>query len=337
MLSIVDRFDRQLEEAVEIGERFDPGPILGPIQSVVACGLGGSAIGADLLRSFYLNRISFPLLVNRGYRLPGFVDENTLVLACSYSGNTEETLSAYQDAENRRAQIVCVTSGGSLERRATEAGYPVVKVPGGMPPRTALGYSMVPLLSVLHKMDLTHNWIDEVNEAVNTVRARLGDYRLDVPFDDNPAKQLAANLWGRVTVVYGSQDRLENIARRWSGQFNENSKQLSYFSSIPEMNHNEVVGWKHPADHLRQLNLVFLRDRDDHHQIQRRISVNRQDLGSLAGYCTEVWTDRGGWFSRLMGLTILADYTSIYLAFLNGEDPTPVKAIDLLKARLMSS
>jgi glucose/mannose-6-phosphate isomerase len=337
MLSIVGHFDRQLSEALEIGAQMDVPSEGPPIRSVLISGLGGSAIGGDFIRTYLGSELKVPLLVNRNYFLPGWVDDSTLVLMSSYSGNTEETISAFHEARRNDGRVVCITSNGELLRLAREYGYPCIVIPGGRPPRTALGYSAIPLLMLLARLGVAPDKSEEVERSLPWVRRKIQFYGPDSPIEENPAKSLALQLHGQIPVIYGSQDRLDTVAIRWRGQFAENGKQLVYSAALPEMNHNEIVGWRHPGMVLRQLMPVFLRDLEDHPRVQIRAEITREVLASKAGTVLEYWTDGDSWLERLWTLILLGDYASMYLAFLNNEDPTPVEAIEVLKNRLKES
>jgi glucose/mannose-6-phosphate isomerase len=337
MLSIVGRFDEQLSEALQIGGQVEMPLQAPPVRSVLISGLGGSAIGGDFIRTYLGADLKVPLLVNRSYSVPGWVDDSTLVLMSSYSGNTEETIAAFHEARKKSSRIVCITSNGELLRLAREHSFPCILIPGGRPPRTALGYSVVPVLILLARLGLAPDKVEEVERSLPWVRRKIQAYGPESPIEENPAKSLALQINQQIPVIYGSQDRLETIAIRWRGQFAENSKQLVYSAALPEMNHNEIVGWRHPGLVLRQFMPIFLRDLEDHPRVQIRAEITRDLLAGKAGSVLEYWTDGDTWLERLWTLILLGDYASVYLAFLNNEDPTPVEAIEELKNRLKES
>ena len=334
MLAILSRFDGQLEEALEIGLSASLAEASSPIENVLVCGLGGSAIGGDFLQAYLGGSLKTPFVVNRGYSIPGFAGPSTLVFICSYSGNTEETLSAFGEAQEAGCQVICSTSGGRLKELADQHGYPCLQLPGGFPPRTALGYSSIPLLVALSRLGLVSDRCEEVRQSLPWVRSCIERYGEQSPSQENVAKILALQVHQKIPIVYGSQGRLEMVAVRWRGQFSENAKQLAYSSVLPEMNHNEIVGWRHPAAHLHYLLPVILRDRDDHLRVQLRAEITAEVLREESGSCLEYWSDGEGWLQRLWALILLGDYASIYLALLNEEDPTPVEIIESLKQRL---
>lgn len=333
MLGVLEGFDRQVTEAYDIGLRVNlpPAP---EVRNLVVCGMGGSAIGGDLLRAYLGSRLKIPLIVSRHYGVPGFVGPTTLAFLCSYSGDTEETLSAFEDARREGARVVCLSSNGELLNRGREAGYPCLEIPGGRPPRTAVGYLSMPVLAVLERWGLIPGRPREIEGCLEAVRRKLAEYGAASPAVRNPAKQLAEGLKGKIPIIYGSQDRLEAVAARWRAQICENAKQLAYFGALPEMNHNEIVGWKHPRASLRRLAPIFLRDREDHPRIQPRVEMTRKMLEEYCAVALEYWSEGESWLERLWSLILLGDYASVYLAILNDEDPSPVQAIDELKGRL---
>lgn len=334
MLGYLGRFDRQLGRALKIGNQVDLPALPAGVRSVAVSGMGGSAASGDFLQAYLGRELKVPLWVNRNYGAPGFVGPETLSLLCSYSGNTEETVSAFQAAHAAGASIVCISSGGTLGRLAREHGHPWARIPGGQPPRSALGYLSFPCLAILNRLSLIPSRERELAQGLEWVGDRIQAYGPAQASSGNPAKQAAQALHGKIPFVYGSQDRLELVARRWCGQFAENGKQLSSWKALPEMNHNEVVGWKHPADLLGRILPVFLRDPEDHPRTRLRLDWTRRFLSRRSGTTLEYWTEGESWLDRLLMLILLGDYASVYLGLLNGEDPSPVAAIDELKDEL---
>ena len=334
MLEILGRFDQQLEQALDIGQDVTVSPEGQPVEKILLCGMGGSAIGGDLLRAYLGRDMKLPFLVNRNYSLPGFVDASTLVLVASYSGQTEETLSSFTQAREAGARIICLTSGGTLGQLAEQHGVPCARIPEGYPPRSALGFCSIPFLACLSSLDLLADRSGELRRSIGLVRRKIQNYGPLTPISKNPAKRLALSLKDRIPIVFGSASHLEMVAIRWRGQFSENGKQLAYSSALPEMNHNEIEGWTHPPTLLRQLVPIFLRDGDDHPKTQARIDVTRGLLSEKVDSALEFWTDGESWIDRLWSLILLGDYASVYLAFLNQVDPTPVQVIERLKTRL---
>ncbi len=304
------------------------------IENVVLCGLGGSAIGGDVVRSAAGESLRVPFLVSRDYTLPSFVAPSSLVFACSYSGNTEETLASYDEACRRGAAMFCITSGGGLAERARDDGHTVIPLPPGLPPRAALGFSSILLLGALCALGLIPDPSAQLEEAVRLLDALVLRYRGDVPSESNRAKSMATSLQGRIVAVYGSSGILDAAAARWRGQIEENAKNLAFHHVIPEMNHNELVGWSKPEEELSRLAVVFLRDRREHPQVRRRFEATIETIAPRAGAVHEVWSEGESLLARILSVICLGDFVSLYLAYLNKVDPTPVDAIESLKQRL---
>lgn len=323
----------QCEEAYRIGQAA-PLPKVTGIRQVVVCGIGGSAIGADLLRGFAEREIAVPFLVNRAYHLPAFVGRDTLVIASSYSGNTEETLSAYAEARQRGAVMMAIASGGELERRAAADAIPFCRIPGGYSPRAALGYSFTPLLAIFSRLGLIRDRSADLAEAVRVMQEMRSGLLPETPAAQNPAKQLAERLYGRLPFFYGASPWSAVVAYRWKGQFNENAKNLSHSNAFPELNHNETVGWEFPTSLTTQTEVVLLRDREDHPKVQKRFEVTADIMRPHVSGITQVWSTGESVLARLFSLIYHGDFTSYYVALLNGVDPTPVKVIDHLKGEL---
>ena len=323
----------QCLKAYEIGRKAAV-PALPEVQNIVVTGLGGSAIGGDLLRVYCQERLGVPVVVNRDYTLPAFAGAKTLIFAVSYSGNTEETLNAYQQAREEGCALVALTSGGKLQALAAADGVPVVQVPSGLAPRAATGYLFIPMLAILESFGMLAGVAGEVAELARELETYRAAYGLETPEEKNPAKQLALAFKDRIPVVWGASGTTEVVAQRWKGQVNENAKAPAYWNVFPELNHNEVVGFEKPEELLRQLWVVFLRDREDHPRVSYRMEVTRQIIEKKVAGVTEVTSTGAGMLARLYSLIYLGDWTSAYLAVLYGIDPGPVKVIDYLKGEL---
>jgi glucose/mannose-6-phosphate isomerase len=336
MRSLLESFPEQVMAAAHAG-RYLSLPAPGEIKVIVVTGLGGSAMGGDLVRAIAESQLRYPLVVNRNYDLPGFVDGSTLVLACSYSGNTEETLSAYEKARRAKASIVCITSGGKLEATAIANGHPVLRMPGGLPPRAALGHSLIALLAAMQAMRIMPDMSESIQETIELLKTLRDRYKTDNPESSNAAKKLASSLCGKVVTIYGSDGIMEAAAYRWRSQIAENAKNLASHHVLPEMNHNELVGWLYPEEVLRKIGVVFLRDKEDHPQIQRRFDLTRDLIAGKSGSLHEIWSEGKSLLARVLSVIYLGDYVSLYLAYLNNTDPTPVVVIDYLKKNLSTT
>jgi glucose/mannose-6-phosphate isomerase len=332
MWSLIDTFPSQIQSAMNMIQRLALGACP-EIKNIIVTGLGGSAIGGDVVRSA-ASSLEIPLLVSRDYFLPHFVNSSTLVLACSYSGGTEETLSAYAQAKRARANIVCITSGGRLAQLAKNDGYPTVILPGGLPPRSALGYSTIALLGVLGALDLLPEISEALHETADTLAILGKRYGFETPEAENQAKTIAGSLHGKIVAIYGSNGLLDSASLRWRGQIEENAKTLAFHHVLPEMNHNELVGWQFPAQVLQNIGVVFLRDRMEHPQVQRRFELTKEIIKPKAGVVHEVWSEGSSPLARIFSVIYLGDFVSLYMAYLNEIDPTPVQVIEMLKQKL---
>jgi glucose/mannose-6-phosphate isomerase len=335
MRLLIESFPQQIESAASAGQKVLI-PLPSEIRALVVTGLGGSAIGGDLLRSIAGPQLKLPLVVNRDYDLPGFLDSSSVLFACSYSGNTEETLSAYAQARGAHASIICITSGGRLEQMASADGVPALLIPAGLPPRAALGHSLITLMAAVQALGLIPKIDESVGETVELLKLLRTRYGLQNPEKTNRAKTLASSLRGKIVAIYGSSGMTEGTAFRWRTQIAENAKNLAFHHVLPEMNHNELVGWVYPQDVLRSIGVILLRDKGDHAQVQRRFDLTRELIKGKAGVLHEVWSEGNTRLARLMSLIYLGDFVSLYLSYLNEVDPTPVKVIDYLKRELGS-
>lgn len=330
MLRLICDFYKQAEEAVEIAGRSKFSREYADAENIVVAGLGGSAIGGDLLFTYLAEELKIPFHVVRDYNIPAFVDEKTLFFAVSYSGNTEETLSAYKEAISRSAKVVGITSGGELKKRCDGDKKSVVVIPGGMPPRTALGYLFFPMLVTLEHLNLVADKSGELSETLELLK-ELSEKYSSLP--DNPAIALAQKLYGRIPLIYGSKNT-SAVALRWRTQINENSKTLAFHHLFPELNHNEIVGWEKLEQITRNFRVVILQDETDHERVKTRMEVTKSIIGDAPAGIDEVESFGESLLARIFSLISLGDFVSFYLAMLNGVDPTPVVRIDTLKKRL---
>jgi glucose/mannose-6-phosphate isomerase len=306
--------------------------------SLVVTGMGGSAIGGDLLRAGYEAELLLPVSVVRDYHLPGYVDRHALVFVASNSGNTEETLACYADARRRGASVAAFTTGGRLKEMAQADGVPLVVFPGGLQPRAALGYSFVPLIVAAARAGLiAETLLDAIDEASAVLRAIRNECNAEVPAQSNPAKQLADSYRGKIPVIYGSQGERGVVAYRWKTQINENAKAYAVANVFPELNHNETVGWSGEhgqGEPERNLVVTILRDDREPSHIAKRVDLTKQIISRQRVPIGEVWARGESTLARMLSLVYVGDFTSYYLAIAYGEDPTPVRAIDWLKAEL---
>jgi glucose/mannose-6-phosphate isomerase len=333
MYNLIKNFPQQVEEAIDIGNSTPIKLSIRGIKNIVLCGLGGSAIGGDLLRSYLSDELRIPFVVIRSYVLPAFVGRKSLVIISSYSGNTEETHSCHKEAMKRRAKILCISSGGLVEKIARQKKQPHIKVPGGPSPRAALGYSFFPLLIALTKLKLVKDKTNEIKETLHLLMAKAEEYSNPEHVASTPL-QLAQQLHKRIGVIYSSTERLDAVNTRWRGQIAENAKSLAWGHVLPEMNHNELVGWKVLKDQMHEMQTIYLRDKEDHRRVAVRLDITKQIISEHTQHITEVWSEGRSRLARMFSLVHLGDWVSFYLAILNHENPMPVNVIDYLKEEL---
>jgi len=324
----------QLQRAWQEAQRVEPKVDGDRVKNVVVAGMGGSAISGDIVRAVVANESGVPLLVNRNYDLPSYVGPDTLVVASSYSGNTEETLAAFEQARARGAQIVAITSGGRLRQRAEEQACTVYPITIASPPRAAISFLTAPLLHLLAFLRHIPDPGNDVGETAARLKSLAGRFGPEGMGGDNLCKSLASHLYQKLPLIYAAVHPLEGVAWRWKGQFSENSKMLAFANVLPEMNHNEIVGWGLDKALQERIRVVFLRDRDEHPRIRRRFEITKELLQGETGTILEVGSEGESLLARLFSLIFIGDLTSLYLAVLNGVDPTPVAKIDTLKQRL---
>ncbi len=335
MYDRIYKFPSQFEDALKLTKQT-PLPQWGKnqIKTIVVAGLGGSAIGGDLVRSYLAERLDIPFLICRNYTLPNFVDSSSLVFVSSYSGNTEETISAFEDASKHKAKIICISTNGQVESISSEHKIPCVRLPKGFQPRAALGYCFVPILTMLEKLGLVRGEEEHIREAKDLLEENRNKYPIEVDAGKNEAKKLAIKLHGRLPIIYASNDHFDAVSYRWKGQFCENAKMLAFSNVFPEFNHNELVGWKVLSDYRDYLIVIILRDREDHPRIGRRMEIVKHIIEKQKVEVIEIGSRGESLLSRMFSLIQLGDFVSFYLAILNQEDPSPVKVIDYLKAEL---
>ncbi|MGC8874844.1 MAG: bifunctional phosphoglucose/phosphomannose isomerase [Chloroflexia bacterium] len=326
----------QCRRAWEIAMAWSPPILPAPPRIVVIAGMGGSAIAGDLLRALAERWASVPVWVHRDYGLPAFASGNALVIASSYSGDTEETLSAAEEAWRRGATLVAVTTGGELERRAQDWGIPVLRFDYPAQPREALGYSFLLLLGVLVRLQLFPDPTPQVEEAVSLLEELLLEVRPETPEERNPAKELARWLHGHLPFISGS-GLLAPVARRWKGQLNENSKSWAIFEELPEMDHNVVAGTAHPPRLASNIRAVLLTSDADHPRNRLRTTITRQILEESGTPCRTVAGRGCSALAQILTTVLLGDATSYYLAMLYRADPTSIPAIRVLKEALAAS
>jgi glucose/mannose-6-phosphate isomerase len=337
MFEVLKNFPNQVREACEIGKNCPLFNEYNEPTQIVILGMGGSAIGGDLLRSYGASLDGaghLSIIVNRNYTLPKFVNENTYIIANSYSGNTEETLSGFTEALKKTKHIISICSGGELERESIENNIPVIKIPGGLQPRCALGYSFFPLLYLMMRIGAFKNEaIETTNKAIEELLPMLDDAseKLSELSDDNPAISLAERFSGNIPVFYSASKRLDMVNLRWRCQIQENAKQAAFGNQLPEMNHNEINAWSFPEE-IKKIGVpVFLLDPEDHPRVKMRFDALYDIFTEMDYHVYTLISEAKYLLTRMFNLTYMADWTSYYLALINNVDPTPIPLINKLK------
>ena len=324
MKELIASFTAQIRQAVDIGEKATFNPHDNEITNVVITGLGGSGIGGSIIGQIVETEIKVPVLVNKDYFLPTFVDKYSLVIVSSYSGNTEETLAAMIAAIEKGSKVICITSGGKMLELAQSEKLDHIVIPGGMPPRACLAYSFTQLFFVLNGFGLIGDWFK--NDFESSIH--LLDHEEEHICSE--AYYLAEKLHRKIPVIY-SQANYEGVSTRFRQQINENSKMLCWHHALPEMNHNELVGWTIPNDKLA---VVFLRNETDYDRTKARMDLTKKVVSKYTPYIFEIHSKGSTQLQRSLYLIHFGDWVSWYLAEIRNIDATEVNVIDFLKGEL---
>jgi glucose/mannose-6-phosphate isomerase len=333
MLGRIKELPMQFTQAWQAVMSFNLPADYADVNKVVILGMGGSAIGGDLVKSLVMPEVRIPVIVHRDYGLPAFVDDKTLLIASSYSGNTEETLSGFEPALKTKAKKIAMTTGGKLQQMAEANNVPVFKIEYKAQPRAALGFSFVPTLGVMQNLGFIKDKTKDIAETVKVLEklsARLDEESYTAT---NPAKQIAQRLFGCLPVIYGAGIAAE-AARRWKTQLNENSKAWAFYEIFPELNHNATVGFPLPEDIAHKVRIILLRSPLFNQRIKLRYDVTCELLKQAGVQYEFVDSEGQSALAQMVSLVSIGDYASYYLAILNRVDPSPVKVISYLKDRL---
>jgi glucose/mannose-6-phosphate isomerase len=331
MIGFCTNIARLYNEALNLAEKIKvsyPKP-----DNIIVAGMGGSAIGGDLLKDWARNKTTIPIEVNREYNLPAYAGKKTLVLVTSYSGDTEESLGAFLDALKRKCLIFCVSSGGALLENSKRLKVPFLKVPSGIPPRAALPYMLVPLLIYVEKAGYIQGAKEELQEALKLLEKNSIDNGPEKPVKSNFAKSLALSIGQTAPVIYG-YGFYRSVAMRFKQQFNENSKIPAKWEVFSELNHNEIVGWERAGELSKSFTSIFIRDKEEPVEIKSRIEITKEVMEQEGVKILELQAQGKSMLARMISTICIGDFTSNYLAFLHGVDPTPVKTINYLKETL---
>ncbi|MEY2829270.1 MAG: bifunctional phosphoglucose/phosphomannose isomerase [Bacteroidota bacterium] len=324
MKQLIENFSEQINAAIEIGKKFKASKTATKFENVVVSGLGGSGIGADLTKEYVAAELKIPFLVIKDYIIPNFINDKTLFIASSYSGNTEETLSSIELALKKKAHIICVTSGGKLAEIATKKKLDLILIPAGMPPRACLAYSAVQQLYILKQLNLLKKNF-EIDLIATSKLLKKESKNIQ-----KSSINIASKLYQKMPIIY-AVNGMEAVAVRFRQQVNENGKQLCMHHIIPEMNHNELVGWRTKDDNLA---VVIFRNKEDFSRSQTRVELNKKIFKQYTPHIIEIWSKGESHLQRALYLIHVGDWISWHLSVLRNFDCTEVKVIDWLKGEL---
>jgi glucose/mannose-6-phosphate isomerase len=327
MKQLITDFSAQLHEALIIGQSYRFHSEQKEFSNVILTGLGGSGIGGSIVQNYVFDKMKVPFIVNKDYFLPAFMGRRSLVIISSYSGNTEETVAAMQQAIKKRATVICVTSGGKIAELAKKKKIDCILLPAGMPPRACIGYSMVQVLFILAHFGLiNHDFKRNVKSSIKLLNE-------DEQSIQKKARSIAKKLSGKLPIIYAAAD-YEGLAIRVRQQINENSKMLAWHGVIPEMNHNELVGWR---DKDAKKAVLILRNDDDYERVKTRININKKIIRKYTPNIIELYSKGKSYWEKIFYFIHVTDWVSVYLADLHHVNATEVKVIDYLKGQLAKS
>lgn len=324
MKSLIENFAEHLRDALEIGNKAKLKPCTDRIDHVLIAGMGGSGIGGSIISEITEQSVNIPVFTNKSYKLPNWVGSHTLVIISSYSGNTEETVAVMKEAIKRNSEIAVITSGGYIGDMAYEKGINHIFIPGGNPPRSMLSYSLVQLFILFRHYKITDiDFETEIRVATGLIEREEANIR-------NEARAVAKKLKDKIPIIYAVSG-YGALAERFRQQLNENSKMLCWHHVIPEMNHNELVGWAGAPD---KVSVVIFRSSHDEKRNQQRIEINKAIFEKHSSNVLEIWTKGDFILERILYLIHLTDWVSLYIAELKKIDPVEVDVIDFLKGEL---
>lgn len=317
-------YTKHLKQALEIGQNTTFKKVEKDFSAVLICGLGGSGIGGSIIAQLLETCLSIPIVINKDYHIPSFVDANTLVICCSYSGNTEETIQMYQQAAEKAAEICVISSGGKFEKIAQEKGYNFIKIPEGYPPRAAFGLSFPQLFYAFHYYGLIEKGFEqEIQNSIDLIDSSEEHIKSE-------AKSIAQKLHGKIPVLY-CESKLEGVAIRLRQQINENGKMLCWHHVIPEMNHNELVGWRFTQE---QVAVLFIKGQNTFYRNEKRMDYSKDVMAKYTKTIESITAKGKSSLEEVLYLIHLGDWISAYLAELNNIDAIEIEVIIGLKETL---
>jgi glucose/mannose-6-phosphate isomerase len=335
MLGVEEDFCVQLEEAVKIADAAK----IDSIKDAGFCGLailgmGGSGFTGDIIKNLIKDSVQIPIEVVKSYELPAFIKKGWLVAAVSYSGNTEETIAAVNEALGRGCELLAVSAGGEIKKIAQKNNKCHVGLPPGYQPRGASGYLFFTTLLLLKKVGITDIKSSHIQETLELIKQKKAMYLRDVETENNPAKKLAVHMYGRLPVIYGVSGYMSAVAYRWKCEINENAKCPAFWAEFPELNHNETVGWQNLADITEKMVLVVLKDSSFTKKLIVRQDTTVKLIGDSFADVLQIEAEGTSTLAKAVSVMYLGDIASVYLALLYNTDPTPVDRILALKAEL---
>jgi len=333
MFSAIWDFPENLTDALDLGNNINLHQDYGIIEGVVIAGMGGSAIGGDVVSVLEKNNIPVPFSVCRGYSVPNWVNENTLVICSSYSGNTEETLAAMDDALQKNATVCGITTGGVLADKLRSINKDAVIIPGGLQPRAALAFSFVPIIKLLEQIGLLNTQIDSwLSMTIESLSKNRQLHSLDS--SENPIFELANQLYDKIPIIYSDSSTMGVAALRLKGQICENSKMLCYYNELPELNHNEIVGWENNSNLFEHLFILWLSDNSDNQRVKFRQQITQNILNEKRVDQFVIEMTESSFQARFLNMINYGDWLSYWCAIAHNTDPSPVKNIVRLKKEL---
>ena len=333
MKKSIYNFADNLRDAMAIGQQVSLTNTYTKIDNVIIAGMGGSAIGGDVNRMLLRDELNVPIYISRNYQVPAWAKAHTLVIASSYSGETEETLSAVADARAKGCQICGITTGGELLDVLQKNDCDTVLIPTGLQPRAALAYSFVPMLYLLKGVGLVASDAEQKLKKTADLLESLRD-NYSKADEENETWSLAKRVHGTIPIIYGETESTAVVALRWRSQFSENGKMLAFHNELPELNHNEIVGWENNPELFNHLSIIWLKDKSDHERVSMRQDVTGAILENVTKNQYEVAVAGDSRFERLLHLIHYGDWVSLWCAYLHNTDPSPIEKISYLKDQL---
>lgn len=336
MFQAIYAFPEQMETAMEIGTKIKLNNSYTEINHVLFTGMGGSGMAGNMVKTLIQQESSIPISIHKNYDLPNWVNEKTLVICLSYSGSTEETISCFEAARQKNAPIIGITSGGILCDALLKNNYDVIHIPDGLAPRAALGYLSIPLLYLMKKIGVTNIDADnELGETVNLLKKSRKQF--STTSQENPAYMFAQNYNELLPVIYGEHETTAIIAQRWQAQFAENSKMIARIHTLPELDHNEIVGWQENPTLLKKSVIIWLIDQTMHPRNRARQKITREVIGDSPTAHLDIEGIGETWCQRMFYLVHLGDWMSYWCAIAHNVDPTVIKNINTLKEKMKSA